>query len=148
MEHFLKIKLLHPRAISPFKASENAIGLDVFACMPDRVNGFRLSPGCRVLIPLGFAAHIPPGCYGRIAPRSGLAFKNGLDVMAGVIDRDYRGEWKALLYNTDPNDQIVINHGDRVAQIIIEQALSCIVQEVEDLEATARGAGGFGSTGT
>ena len=89
---------------------------------------------------------IPVGNYGRIAPRSGLAAKHSIDVGAGVIDADYRGELKVLLFNFADKD-FSINPCDRIAQMIIEKYSPTELIEVTDLESTERGAGGFGSTG-
>ena len=93
---------------------------------------------------------IPIGNYGRIAPRSGLAAKNFIDVGAGVIDSDYRGEVKVLLFNFDPNSDFKIEKGDRIAQLIIEKYTRTqivVVPEGENLEESNRGENGFGSTG-
>jgi len=89
---------------------------------------------------------IPVGCYGRIAPRSGLAFKSSIDVGAGVIDPDYRGEVKVLLFNLG-NCDFKAEAGTRIAQLIIERCETPPVVEVDSLDDTERGAGGFGSTG-
>ena len=100
----------------------------------------------KALIGTGLAFAIPTGNYGRIAPRSGLAAKNSIDVGAGVIDSDYRGEVKVLLFNLSDVD-FTINEGDRCAQMIIEKYTMTQLEEVQDLSDTARGEGGFGSTG-
>ena len=89
---------------------------------------------------------IPEGHYGRVAPRSGLAVKNFIDVGAGVIDCDYRGALGVVLFNHSADD-FHIKPGDRIAQLIIEKISTPDVVEVDDLDETARGAGGFGSTG-
>merc|ERR1719319_237928 len=89
---------------------------------------------------------IPHGTYARLAPRSGLAWKHGIDVFAGVIDADYRGEVKVILYNTQ-DEAFTVKTGDRIAQLILEQIATPEVAVVEDLEASVRGSGGFGSTG-
>lgn len=94
----------------------------------------------------GLAFAIPVGNYGRIAPRSGLAAKHSIDVGAGVIDADYRGEVKVLLFNHSDID-FAINEGDRIAQMIIEKYTLTDLVEVQELDDTVRGAGGFGSTG-
>jgi dUTP pyrophosphatase len=94
----------------------------------------------------GLAVAIPQGFYGRIAPRSGLASKNGLDVLAGVIDSDYRGEVCCLLYNTS-GEAIELPAGSKICQLIIEQIITPEPEWASELEETARGAGGFGSTG-
>jgi dUTP pyrophosphatase len=90
---------------------------------------------------------MPSGIYGRIAPRSGLAFKNGIDVLAGVIDPGYRGEIGVVLYNTDQNNMFKISRGDRIAQIIFETYHSVTFQETNSLGETSRSNGGFGSSG-
>ena len=100
----------------------------------------------KALISTGLAMSIPAGNYGRIAPRSGLAAKHMIDVGAGVIDADYRGEVKVLLFNLSDVD-FTVKAEDRIAQIIIEKYTPCELVEVEELPETVRGAGGFGSTG-
>ena len=90
---------------------------------------------------------IPEGYYGRIAPRSGLAHKNGIDVLAGVVDSSYRGEIRVILYNTDKEETLQVRSGDRIAQMIVERHYNFEFVEVEDLSVTERGEGGFGSTG-
>ena len=89
---------------------------------------------------------IPHGFYGRVAPRSGLAAKQGLDVLAGVIDSDYRGELCCVLYNTS-DKPIELPAGSKICQLIIEKIITPKAAWVNDLDETARGAGGFGSTG-
>ena len=100
----------------------------------------------QVLVSTGLAFAIPTGNYGRIAPRSGLAVKNSINVGAGVIDSDYRGEVRVLLFNHGDVD-FVISEGDRIAQLIIEKYTPTELVEVETLGETQRGEGGFGSTG-
>ena len=90
---------------------------------------------------------IPMDCYGRIAPRSGLAYKNGIDVLAGVIDSDYRGDIGVILYNTDNNLDFTVKVGDKIAQIIIEKCYSVNWVKSDNLESTKRGEGGYGHTG-
>lgn len=143
MKPALEIKRLTPTAILPTRGSEKAIGLDLYLDAASIV----LHPGKRVLASTGIAVGIPPEHYGRIAPRSGLSFKDGIDVMAGVIDEDYTGELKVLLINTDYKTH-VYKRGDRIAQFILERASIPDVIEVDELGVTNRGAGGFGSTGT
>ena len=139
----LKIKKLDPNAQIPVKGSEHAAGYDLMslgeAVVPARG---------KALIATGIAMAIPIGNYGRIAPRSGLAAKSFIDVGAGVIDADYRGEVKVLLFNFGEND-FKINAGDRIAQLIIEKYTRTVIEEVVDgeLDNTERGEGGFGSTG-
>ncbi|GAA6018419.1 hypothetical protein JCM10207_000888 [Rhodosporidiobolus poonsookiae] len=100
----------------------------------------------KALISTGLAIAVPEGTYGRVAPRSGLASKHMIDTGAGVIDADYRGEVKVLLFN-HAKDDFQITTGDRIAQLILERIVTPEVQEVASLSDTARGAGGFGSTG-
>ncbi|KAJ6403293.1 hypothetical protein OIU84_015243 [Salix udensis] len=100
----------------------------------------------KALIPTDLSIAIPEGTYARIAPRSGLAWKHSIDVGAGVIDADYRGPVGVILFNHSDVD-FEVKIGDRIAQLIVEKILTPDVMEVEDLDATVRGAGGFGSTG-
>lgn len=139
----LRIKKLRPEAHLPVKGSEQAAGYDLMAIEEGTVP----AKG-KALISTGIAMAIPIGNYGRIAPRSGLAAKNFIDVGAGVIDSDYRGEVKVLLFNFGEND-FKVNAGDRIAQLIIEKYTRTDLEEVidGDLDATERGEGGFGSTG-
>lgn len=105
-----------------------------------------MEPRQRVMARTGLAVAIPSGFYGRVAPRSGLAAKNGLDVLAGVIDSDYRGEICCVLYNTG-DEPINLSAGSKICQLIIEQIITPEAAWATDLDDTARGAGGFGSTG-
>ncbi|KAG0496248.1 hypothetical protein HPP92_000939 [Vanilla planifolia] len=100
----------------------------------------------KALIPTDLSIAIPEGTYARIAPRSGLAWKHSIDVGAGVIDADYRGPLGVVLFNHSDVD-FEVKAGDRIAQLIIERIMTPVVLEVDDLEATKRGSGGFGSTG-
>jgi len=125
----------------PTKGSDDAAGYDLYAAQDVEIREGRVG-----VIPLGIKTAIPKGYYGRIADRSGLAYDYGLTVLGGVIDSDYRGEWKVMLLNTQHGDYFV-QEGDRVAQVIITPCANFPVAEVSDLEATARGEGGFGSTG-
>ena len=147
----LRVKRLAPTAKLPERGSPKAIGYDCFAHLPESKyhpqQGVLLPPHSRKLIPLGIAIAVPPGCYGRIAPRSGLAFKQGVAMLAGVIDEDYRGEVNALLHNTSSTNSIRIIDGMRVCQLILERARIVPIEEVEELDDTERGEAGFGSTG-
>ncbi|MDC1215658.1 dUTP diphosphatase [bacterium] len=98
------------------------------------------------LVKTDLSIAIPKDTYARVAPRSGLAWKHFIDVGAGVVDYDYRGNVGVILFNHSDTD-FAIQHGDRVAQLILERITTPEVVEVEDLDDTARGAGGFGSTG-
>jgi len=137
----LRFKQLDERAVLPKRGSALAAGLDVWS-----IDALEIGPRGRVMARTGFAVAIPPGFYGRIAPRSGLAAKNGLDVLAGVIDSDYRGEVCVLLYNTS-DETIKLAAGSKICQLIVEQIITPDAVWASDLDETARGAGGFGSTG-
>jgi dUTP pyrophosphatase len=109
---------LRPDAIIPSKATEGSIGLDLHSVEP-----YIVLPGQRVVVSTGLRVSLPPGTYGRIAPRSGLAVKHGLDVGAGVIDPDYTDEVRIVLFNHDSVSPFVIRPGWRIAQLIVEQAV-------------------------
>ena len=137
----LHFKKLDPRAVLPQRGSALAAGLDVFA-----IEDVKIGPKQRAAARTGLAVAIPAGFYGRIAPRSGLAAKQGLDVLSGVIDSDYRGEILCLLYNT--GDEIInLPAGSKICQLIIEQIITPQAEWTTELDETARGASGFGSTG-
>lgn len=137
----LPFKQLDPLSVLPKRGSALAAGLDM-CCIRD----VRIEPKQRVTARTGLAVAIPPGFYGRVAPRSGLAAKNGLDVLAGVIDSDYRGEICCVLYNTG-DEPINLPAGSKICQLIIEQIITPEAAWATDLDDTSRGAGGFGSTG-
>ena len=136
----LRFKQLDEKAMLPQRGSALAAGLDVCS-----IEDIELQPKQRAVVRTGLAVAIPPGFYGRVAPRSGLAAKNGLDVLAGVIDSDYRGEISCVLYNTS-DDLIELPAGTKICQLIIEKIITPEASWVNDLNETARGAGGFGST--
>ncbi|GFS46502.1 similar to DUTP-PYROPHOSPHATASE-LIKE 1 [Actinidia rufa] len=100
----------------------------------------------KTLVPTDLSIAIPEGTYARIAPRSGLAWKHSIDVGAGVIDADYRGPIGVILFNNSDVD-FEIKARDRIAQLIIQVIVTPNVEEIDDLDSTARGSGGFGSTG-
>ncbi len=102
--------------------------------------------GDKAMVPTDLSIACPPGTYARIAPRSGLAAKNFIDVGAGVVDEDYRGNVTVILFNFSKTD-FVIKKGDRIAQLVLEKIAMAQVEETDDLDETIRGAGGFGSTG-
>ncbi|OJD12326.1 deoxyuridine 5'-triphosphate nucleotidohydrolase [Emergomyces pasteurianus Ep9510] len=137
----LMVKKLVPTARAPTRGSAFAAGYDLYCAkaivIPAKGKG---------LVDTGLAIAVPEGTYGRIAPRSGLASKHFIDTGAGVIDADYRGEVKVLLFNFSDAD-FTINEGDRIAQLVLERIYTPEVVEVEQLEESVRGAGGFGSTG-
>lgn len=126
----------------PRRETEGAAGYDLRAAMDD----VTIYPGERVLVPTGFIYEIPLGMVGLVRPRSGLAVREGLHVMAGVIDSDYRGEVHALLVNLS-DEPINIKHGDRIAQLIVTIHYGGELIEVNELDNTSRKNGGFGSTG-
>jgi dUTP pyrophosphatase len=136
----LRFKQLDARAVLPRRGSALAAGLDI--CSIEDVD---LQAKQRAMVRTGLAVAIPPGFYGRVAPRSGLAARNGLDVLAGVIDSDYRGEICCVLYNT--GDEIIsLPAGSKICQLVVEKIITPEAVWVSDLDQTARGAGGFGST--
>lgn len=162
----IKVKKLHADAILPTQGSEFAAGYDLYS-----LEDYSLPSGKRHLFKIGLSIQIPSGYYGRIAPRSGLAYKKGIDVLAGVIDSDYSGEVGVILLNTSTphlvsidtsgkdetgltgikrgfldQNSFEIKKGDRIAQIIIEKCHS-VDWVVGELEETERNSGGFGSTG-
>ncbi|CAJ0587728.1 unnamed protein product, partial [Mesorhabditis spiculigera] len=132
---------LNEKAQAPTYGSACAAGADLYAaedCVIPAKGKYCVGTGIQVELPYGY--------YGRVAPRSGLAAKHFIDVGAGVVDSDYRGELKVLLFNFNDND-FEVKVGDRIAQFICERIAHVQYQEVETLDNTERGAGGFGSTG-
>lgn len=127
----------------PAYATDGAAGMDV--CSAEDID---LAAGARYAVATGFAVAIPEGYEIQVRPRSGLAFKHGLSVpnAPGTIDSDYRGELKVLLINHG-GESFAIKRGDRVAQLVLAPVTRAAFDEVDDLEDTARGSGGFGSTG-
>ncbi len=138
----MKIKLLSNEAKVPVRSNSTDAGADVFSS-EDLIIG----PLERKPVSTGISIEIPNGFYGRIAPRSGLAYKNGIDVLAGVVDSSYRGEIKVILFNSDKENDFEIKKGDRIAQLIIEDHFNFEFEVAEELSYTQRGSGGFGSTG-
>ncbi len=141
----LQIKLLRADATVPVAHTEGAAGLDLAAALDAPIT---IAPGARALVPTGLAIALPPGHEGQVRPRSGLALKHGITVLnsPGTIDEDYRGEVGIVLVNhgTSP---FVVEHGLRIAQLVVAPVTRVAVEIVADLGATARGAGGYGSTG-
>ncbi len=131
----------------PAYATEGAAGFDLRAAVPGGVP-LLLRPGERLLVPTGFACAVPHGCEMQVRPRSGLAVKHGVTVAnsPGTVDSDYRGPLMVCLVNlgTEP---FAIRRGDRIAQAVVAPAPQLTLIEVDDLDATVRGEGGFGSTG-
>ena len=145
-EPILRFKRLDPRAVVPAYQSEQAAGLDLHAVLDE---SREISAGGVVLVPCGFAMAIPPGWEAQVRPRSGLATKHGISMpnAPGTIDSDYRGEVQVPLINLG-GSSFRIEPGMRIAQMVIAPVARARIVEVEDLDATARGGGGFGSTGT
>lgn len=137
----IKIKKIEEKAKVPYRANESDAGADLFSIENSIIN-----PLERKIISTGISIEIPEGYYGRIAPRSGLAAKNGIDVLAGVVDSSYRGEVKVILFNSD-NNPFEVKFGDRIAQLIIEDHFNFEFEVAEDLSESNRGSGGFGSSG-
>jgi len=149
-------KLTHV-ATKPTKAHPTDAGYDLYSCIYKRLNSME-----RAVIPTGICVEIPEGFYGRIAPRSGLAVKSGIDVLAGVVDSGYRGQVGVVLINLapqyfltqqditfEPSSSFDIHPGDRIAQLIIEKHYSMEWEERNILEKeTERSQKGFGSTGS
>jgi len=165
MDHPLLIAKLHPEAVIPSRGSSGAVGYDLYS-----VINTMIPPQTRATIPTGVMIKIPPGHYGRIAPRSGYAHKDGIDVLAGVIDPDYQGEVRVILLNTSKDTPFEISKGQRIAQLVLEKCSvppvivvdqGVIIKDIDfgdytfKMEVTneriihkTRGEGGFGSTGT
>lgn len=152
----LRVQRLTSTSKLPVRGSKEAAGYDLAACLRDENGTLRgkstengtitIQPGARALVPTGIAFTVPDDTYGRIGPRSGLAAKHGIDTLAGIIDQDYVAEVGVVLVNLGEKP-FVIEHGMRIAQLVIEKIKTPEVIEVDRLEDTVRGTGGFGSTG-
>lgn len=141
----LRIKRLNSLAELPHYHSELAAGMDLHAALSEPVT---VEVGDIRLIPCGFSMALPPGFEGQIRPRSGLACKHGISIpnAPGTVDADYRGEVKVALINLG-KEAFTIEPKMRIAQMVVAEVAHCSIEEVEELDETARGAGGFGSTG-
>ncbi|OCJ17392.1 deoxyuridine 5'-triphosphate nucleotidohydrolase [Rhizobium sp. AC44/96] len=142
------LRLAHGEGIElPAYETKGAAGMDLRAAVDDGAP-MVLAPGKRALVPTGLIFEIPEGFEGQIRPRSGLAFKNGITCLntPGTIDSDYRGEVKVLLINLG-EEPFEITRGMRIAQMVIAPVTQARVAEITEASTTARGAGGFGSTG-
>lgn len=141
----INIKKLDERALIPTYGSEHSAGADLYACMEEELT---LLPGETKLVHTGIAMEIPEGYAGLICARSGLASKRGLAPAnkVGVVDSDYRGEFMVALHNHSRDAQTVAP-GERIAQLVITPVLQAAFCDTEALDDTARGSGGFGSTG-
>jgi dUTP pyrophosphatase len=131
----------------PAYESAHAAGMDLRAAVPED-EPLTLRPGDRHAVPTGLAMAIPPGFEGQVRPRSGLALRAGVTCLnsPGTVDADYRGEVKVILINHGPED-FIVRRGDRIAQLLIAPVVQASWRETDALEETARGQGGFGSTG-
>lgn len=137
----LKFVKLSKNAHTPTKGSKLSAGYDLYSAYD-----YIIPSMGKELVKTDIQVGIPDGCYGRIAPRSGLANKFFIDVGAGVIDQDYRGNVGVVLFNFGPNE-FKVNQGDRIAQLICERICYADIEEVENLDITERGENGFGSSG-
>ncbi|GMG18847.1 unnamed protein product [Ambrosiozyma monospora] len=141
----LKVFLRSSKAKAPTKGSKQAAGYDLYSSektmIPAKGQG---------LVSTDLSVIVPDGTYGRVAPRSGLAVKNGISTGAGVVDADYRGEVKVVLFNHSDKD-FEVDVGDRIAQLVLEKIVHAEVESLSleqwESETTERGSGGFGSTG-
>lgn len=137
----LLIRKLSEFATVPTKGSKLSAGYDLYSAYD-----YVIKAKGKEMVHTDLQIALPSGCYGRVAPRSGLAWKNFIDVGAGVIDEDYRGPINVILFNFGDQD-FEIKRGDRIAQLICEKIEQTDVCEVTDLDSTERGQNGFGSTG-
>lgn len=140
----LRVRRLDDGLPLPSYARAGDAGLDLFSA-----ETVTLKPGERAAIPTGLAVEIPPGHAGFVHARSGRALREGLALVnaPGLIDSGYRGEIKVIVVNLDPSDVVHVERGDKIAQLVVQPVVGAELVEVDDLEATDRGAGGFGSTG-
>jgi len=138
----MQVKLLKPGAKVPTQGSKYSAGWDLYSNESKTI-----APGGRALIKTDIAIALPHGTYGRVAPRSGLAVKCGIDVLAGVLDNDYRGNVGVVLINFG-DENVNILKGARIAQLIVEEYRDEEIIVVNSLQDTVRGGGGFGSTGS
>ncbi len=143
------VRLPHAEGLDlPSYETAGAAGMDLRAAVMAEAP-VTIPPGGRALVPTGFIFEIPAGYEGQVRPRSGLAFKHGITCLntPGTIDSDYRGEVKVLLVNLGQED-FTVERGMRIAQMVIAPVVQVTVREADGASATARGAGGFGSTGS
>lgn len=137
----IKVKKIHELAVLPKHNTPTDAGADLYA-----VEQMEIPPLGRKTICTGICIQVPDGFYARIAPRSGLAAKHGIDVLAGVCDSSYRGEIKVVLHNTDSQNPFTVTYGDKIAQLIIEQHFNFVFEETDELNDTVRSDKGFGSS--
>ena len=144
----IKVKRICEKAKLPTRGSEKAAAYDVYACLPDENAPVTIMPHQTMLIGTGLRMAPPEGFYVGVYARSGLSSKEGLRPAncVGVIDEDYRGEYLVAVHN-DSEVTRSVRHGDRIAQILLQKRYDMDFEEVDELDATGRGVGGFGSTG-
>lgn len=140
----ISIRRLDPDVPLPSYAHPGDAGADLVT-----TQDVTLKPGERALVPTGISIALPEGYAAFVHPRSGLAARHGLSIVntPGTVDAGYRGEIKVALINHDPTEPLVLNRGDRIAQLVIQRVEHAVFVDVEDLPGSARGAGGYGSTG-
>jgi dUTP pyrophosphatase len=140
----IQVTKLREDAVLPARAYAGDAGLDLVAC--DR---HEIGPGERALVGTGIAVAIPDGHAGLVTPRSGLAIEHGITIVntPGVVDAGYRGELRVILHNTDGQASFVVEPGMRIAQLLVVAVPETGLQEVDELPASERGVGGFGSSG-
>jgi dUTP pyrophosphatase len=138
------VRRLDPDVPLPSYAHDGDAGADLVT-----TSDATIEPGERVVLGTGLAVALPDGWVGLVTPRSGLAARHGLSMVntPGVLDAGYRGEIRLTLVNHDPREPVALRRGDRVAQLVIQRVARAVFSEVDELPASARGAGGFGSTG-
>jgi dUTP pyrophosphatase len=143
----VRIQKLRPNAQLPQYMTEHAAGADLAACLEQAE--LIIAPGARTLVGTGLAIELPPGYEAQVRPRSGLAWKHGITILntPGTVDADYRGEIKVLLVNLGV-DPFTLRSGERIAQLVVAPVAQAHLEEVESLSSTARGAGGYGHTGS
>ena len=137
----MKVMLLNEHAMAPVRKSVSAAGYDLFSSVDTSIPARGMGR-----VDTGISISIPLDCYARVAPRSGLTWGHSINVGAGVVDSDYRGEIKVILFNHS-DVPFKVKKGDRIAQLILEKIYTIPVEVVDSLEQTERGDGGFGSTG-
>lgn len=139
----IKVKILHPQAVIPRYQSDEAAGFDLHAVEPCIIE-----PQRRAVVKTGIAIALPKGYELQVRPRSGLALKHGVTVLntPGTVDSDYRGELMVILFNSD-KEPFSVSVGDRIAQAVVKEILQADFLQVDELDETLRGSGGFGSTG-
>jgi dUTP pyrophosphatase len=143
------VRLAHGKDLPlPSYQSEHAAGFDLVAAVPS-ANPVTIAPGARALVPTGLAIALPEGYEAQVRPRSGLAARHGLTILnsPGTIDADYRGEIQVVLANLG-SESFAVSRGMRIAQLVIAPVVRAHIVEVESLDKTSRGGGGFGSTGS